>query len=120
MAQFHHRPLPDTSAFLAGRGPVTPGVGVQTEQIQIYYRREDDLRSDEQAHAHEACDEFFVVLGGSITFEIEGEEHVVRARELCHFPPGVFHRIAAVSGPLEALVMRAPSVDDKVYRPISP
>ena len=120
MPQFHHEPLPETSAFLAGRGPVTPGVGVQTEQIQIYYRRDDDLRPDEQLHAHETCDEFFVVLSGSMTFEVDGVERVVRAREFCHFPRGLFHRIAAVSRPLEALVMRAPSIDDKVYRPVNP
>lgn len=115
MTSIQHGDLPDVSAFLAGRGPVPDGA-VKTDRIQIYYRRDDDLRVDERSHAHTACDELFIVLAGSIVLDVEGREHVVGPRQFCHFPVGVFHRIVRVSGPLEAFVIRAPSVEDKVYR----
>lgn len=116
MTEFRVCDLPSGSAFLSGRGPVDPEVGVETSRLQVYYRRADDLRPDERAHAHEASDELFIVLEGSLVAEVEGSSHIVGPRQFCHFPIGVFHRIVRVVGPLEALVIRAPSVDDKVYR----
>jgi len=113
---FQVRSLPDGSAFLAGRGPVTPGVGVETAELQIYYRLADDPGVDERSHAHERSDEFFIVLSGSLVVEVEGEAHVVGPGQYCHFPIGVFHRIVRAVPPIEALVIRAPSVDDKIYR----
>lgn len=111
---FHVAKLPETSAFLAGRGPVQHKLGVTTEHVQIYYRRDDDLHIDAHAHAHAACDEFFVVLSGTMTFEVRGESYVIQAGEFCHFPAGVFHRVAQVTRPLEAFVIRAPSIPDKI------
>ena len=108
--------LPEVSAFLAGRGPVDSKLGTLSEHIQIYYRRGDDLSVDERSHAHRVSDEFFVVLSGSIVLDVEGEEVIVGPRQSCHFPVGVFHRIVDVFQPLEVLVIRAPSADDKVYR----
>ncbi len=116
MSGFHLRDLPAASGFLAGRGPVAPGTGVETTQLQVYWRRSDDVRPDERSHAHARCDELFVVLTGAIVVEVEGAEHVVGPRQFCHFPVGLFHRIVRVVPPLEALVVRAPSVDDKIYR----
>ena len=108
-------PLPVHSSFLAGRGPVDADLGVRTQHIQIYYRLDDDTSTDERAHAHTDCDEFFIVLSGAIVFDVAGQEHRVGAREFCHFPTGVFHRIRATEPPLEAFATRAPSVQDKVY-----
>ena len=116
MPEVHPINLPEISAFLAGRGPVDPKLGALSEHIQIYYRRGDDLSVDERSHAHKVSDEFVVVLTGSIVLDVEGEAVVVGPRQSCHFPIGVFHRIVEVVQPLEALVIRAPSVDDKVYR----
>ena len=84
-------------------------------KLQIYYRRGDDLSTDERSHAHTVSDEIFIVLSGSVVLDVEGEEVMVGPRESCHFPVGVFHRIVRVTQPLEALVIRAPSADDKVY-----
>jgi mannose-6-phosphate isomerase-like protein (cupin superfamily) len=114
-AGFTCRDLPEVSALLSGRGPIDPGVGVVTERVQIYWRRDDD-RIDARAHAHTACDEFFLVLQGSLVFEVEGEERVVGPRQWCHFATGTFHRISRVVPPIEAIVLRAPSVADKVER----
>ena len=116
MRSFRSRDLPAGSAFLAGRGPVDAQVGVRTERLQVYWRTGDDLRADERSHAHERSEEMFVVLRGSVVVEVEGEEHEVGPRQYGHFPVGLFHRIARVVEPLEALVIRAPSTDDKVYR----
>ena len=116
MPEVHPISLPEVSAFLAGRGPVDPKLGTLSEHIQIYYRRGDDLSVDERSHAHRTSDEFFIVLSGSIVLDVEGEELIVGPRQSCHFPSGVFHRIVEVVQPLEARVVRAPSVDDKVCR----
>lgn len=105
--------LPTTSAFLAGRGPVHPVAGVVTDRVQVYWRRPDDLRTDAAAHAHTASDELFVVLAGAIVFEVGGAEHAVGPRQVAHFPVGCLHRIVRVDGKVEALVVRAPSIDDK-------
>jgi mannose-6-phosphate isomerase-like protein (cupin superfamily) len=110
------RDLPRVSAFLAGRGPVDPAVGVVTESLQVHFRTSDDLHVDERSHAHLRCDEMFIVLEGSLVIETEGQRHVIGPRQFCHFPAGRFHRIVAVTTPIEALAIRAPSVDDKIYR----
>ena len=114
MAAFFHMPLPTSSAFLAGRGPVPEGEAVQTDRIQIYLRTGDDLSGDRSAHAHTACDEFIIVLEGSVTVEVEGRTHTIGKDEFCHFGIGQFHRIAAASADVRALVIRAPSVEDKL------
>lgn len=90
-------------------------MGVHTERIQIYYRGGDDQVVDQRSHAHTDCDEFFIVHSGAIVFDVEGEERSVGAREFCHFPVGVYHKIVRVTSPLEAWVIRAPSIEDKVY-----
>lgn len=117
MSKVQPRALPAASAFLAGRGPVDPALGIVSDQLQIYYRRGDDLSADERSHAHTVSDEIFIVLSGSVVLEVEGDGDVVVVgpRQSCHFPVGVFHRIVRVTQPLEALVIRAPSADDKVY-----
>lgn len=47
--------------------------------------------------------------------EVEGELFEVKEREFCCFPRGVLHAIKRVHSPIEMLVIRAPSVQDKVY-----
>lgn len=110
------RDIPQASAFLAGRGPVDPSVGIVTETLQVYYRTSDDLRVDERSHAHQRCDEMFIVLSGSLVIETDGGRERVGPRQFCHFPAGQFHQIVAVEAPIEVLAIRAPSVDDKMYR----
>jgi hypothetical protein len=35
--------------------------------------------------------------------------------EFCCFPAGLLHQIVAIEPPIRTLMIRAPSVDDKVY-----
>lgn len=115
MDPFTIRDLPTSSAFLAGRGPVDPAVGVVTERLQVFWRLADLRDGEARLHAHTRGDELFVVLSGFLVVEVGGAEHVVGPRQWCHFDVGVFHRIVRAEGSLEALVLRAPSVDDKAY-----
>src|SRR5262245_46893029 len=100
MGTVHMHSLPAKSAMLAGRGPVSALVGVVTDRVQIYWRTSDGVKADALSHAHERSDESFFVLTGSMTFELETGSQTVPARSFCHFPIGVFHRIASVTTPL--------------------
>jgi RimJ/RimL family protein N-acetyltransferase len=55
------------------------------------------------------------VLRGALTVDVEGQRVRVGPREFCCFPAGVFHAVVEVEPPVETLMIRAPSVDDKVY-----
>ncbi len=43
-------------------------------------------------HLHENTDDFFLVLSGEMTMDIEGKSHTVKAGELFIVPRGVTHR----------------------------
>lgn len=47
-------------------------------------------------HLHEDTDDFFLVLQGEFTMDLEGESHVVKAGEVFVVPAGVTHRPRAV------------------------
>ena len=47
-------------------------------------------------HLHEDSDDFFLVLSGEMTMDIETEAHTVKAGELFIVPRGVTHRPRAV------------------------
>lgn len=113
------RPLPDSSAILAGRGPVDPEVGEISSRLQIWYCNSAESWSDAREHAHRDADECFIVVKGTIVVEAEGVERTVGPREFCVFGRGVFHRVVRAIPPVEALVIRAPAADDKVYRDAS-
>ena len=113
MTAFHHRALPAFSTLLAGRVP-PDDVGVQSDRLQIWYNNTEVGWSDDGLHAHQRSDECFVVLRGEIVVEVEGRIVTVGAGEFCYFAPGVFHRVVEVRPPVESLMIRAPSVDDKV------
>jgi mannose-6-phosphate isomerase-like protein (cupin superfamily) len=63
----------------------------------------------------DAC---FVVLRGSLLVEVEGERVMIGPREFCCFPRGVYHSVVQVFPPVERLMIRSPSVKDKVYRTV--
>lgn len=48
--------------------------------------------------------------------EVEGERYLISEGEYCCFRAGVYHSIVEVYPPVESLMLRAPSVDDKVYQ----
>lgn len=110
-----HAKLPDHSALLSGRD--TRGDdGFRSSQLQILYRNTDASWSDPAPHMHEESDECFIVLQGAVTVEVEGNVFTVGPREYCCFPRGVYHALLESHPPVEALIIRSPSVDDKVYQ----
>ena len=66
---------------------------------------------------HLRSDECFVVLQGALIVDVAGHRHRIGAREFCCFPAGLAHAIVAVEPPVETLMIRAPSTDDKIYPP---
>lgn len=64
---------------------------------------------------HLESDECFIVLRGTLVVEVEGEQYTIGEREFCCFPRGVYHSVVEVHPPVETLMIRAPSINDKVY-----
>ncbi len=56
------------------------------------------------------------MLKGAVIVDVEGERVTVGAGEFCCFPAGVFHAVVDVQTPTETLMIRAPSVNDKIYQ----
>ena len=116
MSQFHHRKLPEYSTLLSGHSP-PDDVGFKSEHLQIWYNNTDEswISGGEVPHKHLHSDECFVVLNGSLIVEVEGERITIGPREFCCFSAGVYHSIVEIQTPVETLMIRAPSTDDKVY-----
>jgi Mannose-6-phosphate isomerase len=115
MVKFHHYSLPDSSALLSGYAPPTP-IGFQSNRLQICYFNTQKGWADPLPHAHQESDECFLVLRGKIIVDVEGECVIIGPREFCCFPRGVFHQVKEVHPPVECLVIRGPSIDDKISR----
>jgi mannose-6-phosphate isomerase-like protein (cupin superfamily) len=103
MDRFHHRKLPNHSTLLTGPRP-RDEVGFASERLQIWYNNTVETWADPAPHMHLESDECFVVLRGTLLVEF------------CCFPRGVYHSVVQVFPPVESLMIRAPSVEDKVYR----
>jgi mannose-6-phosphate isomerase-like protein (cupin superfamily)/ribosomal protein S18 acetylase RimI-like enzyme len=117
MAQFHYRKLPDFSTLLAGHAPPDE-VGFQSSRLQIWYNHTEAswVADGERPHKHLHSDECFIVLRGSLEVDVDGRRFTVGPRAFCCFPAGLYHAIVAVHPPVETLMIRAPSVTDKVYQ----
>ncbi|MBO0778219.1 MAG: cupin domain-containing protein [Ktedonobacteraceae bacterium] len=116
MPPFHHRKLPDYSTLLSGHTP-PDDIGFRSERLQIWYNNTTTGWADPAPHKHLESDECFIVLQGTITVEVEGERFIIGPREFCCFPCGVYHSVIEVDPPVESLMIRAPSINDKVYLP---
>ncbi len=116
MTKIHHKKLPDFSTVLSGNGPIDNEFGFLNKELQIWYNNTDEPWVDEKAHAHTECIECFIVTKGSILVDVDGEEVLIKEREFCYFPIGVYHRIIKVFPPVESFMIRAPSVKDKIYK----
>lgn len=116
MPRYHHAKLPEHSTLLSGRAP-RDATGFKSDGLQIWYNHTDQswVGAGETPHYHTQSDECFIVLRGELVVEVEGERFTVRPREFCCFPRGVYHAILEVRPPAETLMIRAPSVEDKVY-----
>jgi mannose-6-phosphate isomerase-like protein (cupin superfamily) len=117
MRSFHHSKLPNYSALLSGHLP-TDVVSFQSDGLQIWYNNTDKswIESSEPSHYHRESDEIFLVLKGALYVEVEGQVHRIGPREFCCFPAGQSHSIVRVEVPAETLMIRAPSIDDKVSK----
>jgi mannose-6-phosphate isomerase-like protein (cupin superfamily) len=117
MAEFHHHKLPKHSALLMGRVPQDK-TGFQSQHLQIWYNNEVKswVGNGETVHMHQNSDECFIVLKGALIVTVGGKRYTIGPREFCCFPQGIFHGIVEVKTPVETFMIRAPSVDDKVYK----
>jgi ribosomal protein S18 acetylase RimI-like enzyme len=93
-------------------------VGFQSAHLQIWYNHTDKswVGEGERPHKHLYSDECFIVLRGSLVVAVDGRHYTIGPREFCCFPVGQYHAVVAVHPPVETLMIRAPSVDDKVYQ----
>jgi len=117
MKKFHHRKLPDYSTLLSGHSP-PDGVGFKSDLLQIWFNKTNDswVGEGEKPHMHQSSDECFIVLQGSLDVDVEGEQFTIKAGEFCCFPAGIYHNILEISPPVETLMIRSPSLEDKVYQ----
>jgi predicted O-methyltransferase YrrM len=83
--------------------------------LQVWFNETTTGWADDRSHLHTASDEMFVVLEGTVVVDVGGRRVRVEAGEFCCFPAGLAHRIVSTEPPLRTLMIRAPSVDDKVY-----
>ena len=120
MTQFHHHKLPDYSTLLCGQIP-SSALSFQSKQLQIWYNHTDKswIGDGEIPHKHLQSDECFVVLCGTLIVEVNGERFSIGPREFCCFPAGLYHNIVEIHPPVETLMIRAPSINDKVYQDLS-
>jgi mannose-6-phosphate isomerase-like protein (cupin superfamily) len=115
MTKFHHQKLPNHSALLAGREPPN-ATGFRSDKLQIWYNNTDTAWKDDGLHMHLESDECFIVLKGALVVELEDKRIRIEAGEFCCFPIGVYHAVVEVETPAETLMIRAPSVNDKVNK----
>lgn len=112
--KFHHKKLPDFSTLLCGKIPPDEIV-FKTEDLQILYNNTAKPWQDVAPHYHKDSEECFVILKGAIIVEVENELVKIGEREFCYFPRGVVHSIVKTFPPIESLMIRSASIDDKVY-----
>lgn len=110
---FHYRRLPEHSALLAGRLP-PDDFAFRSDSLQVWFNETTTGWRDEVPHSHRVSDEMFVVLEGAVVVEVGGERVRVGPGEFCCFPAGQVHQVVAADPPLRTLMIRAPSIDDKV------
>lgn len=113
---FHFRKLPAFSTLLSGLAPPNK-IGFQSSHLQIWYNNTNEswVGEGERPHKHLHSDECFIVLSGELVVEVEGKRFTIGPREFCCFPAGQYHAIVEVHPPVETLMIRAPSVADKIY-----
>ncbi len=114
MTLFLHRQLPTYSTLLCGRAPRVE-YGFRSERLQIWYNHSENSWKDAGPHYHTASDEVFIMLKGRIVVEAEGKRHTLNAREYCGFPAGLAHSVLDAHPPFESLMVRAPSIEDKIH-----
>jgi len=76
----------------------------------------------EVRHFHRRAQQFFYLLAGRLTIEIEGEEHELAAGQGLHVPAAAAHQVFNRAGlPAEFLVIsQPPSHGDRIVAPEAP
>ncbi len=81
---------------------------VQSSSLSIIQEKMPPGAS-ENVHYHEAAQQFFFILKGYATFEVDGKTYDVQAGQGFHIRPKQKHRIVNKSGePLEFIVTSEP------------
>jgi glyoxylate utilization-related uncharacterized protein len=114
MPVVHHRRIPEHWAVLCGQNP-PDDFGFKTDRLQIIYNCASEPWTDEEAHAHGESDEVYIVLEGAMSIQISGRTVSVQAGELLCVPAGTVHQLVDVKTPVRSLVIRSPSVNDKLF-----
>ena len=89
---------------------------VKTEKLSIIQERMPPGTS-EARHYHTKARQFFFVLSGTATIEIDGERDVLRSHEGVEVPPNVAHQMFNLSdSDIEFIVIsHPPSHGDRVF-----
>jgi mannose-6-phosphate isomerase-like protein (cupin superfamily) len=116
-----HRKLEVTTnhwALISGRSP-TDALSFPSERLQVIYNDTSTPWQDTVAHAHREGDEIYIVLEGCMVITVDAEIFNVTAGEVLCVPAGTQHQLIRVDVPHRSLVLRSPSVDDKMVAPSS-
>jgi mannose-6-phosphate isomerase-like protein (cupin superfamily) len=111
-----HRKLEVTTnhwALISGRSP-TDALSFQSEGLQVIFNDTSTPWCDAVAHAHRESDEIYIVLDGAMVIAVDDELFNVAAGEVLCVPLGVVHQLVRVEVPHRSLVLRSPSVNDKI------
>lgn len=108
------RELPDHVEVLSGYAPPSDAC-FKSDTLQILCNTSDTPWVDDGLHAHTESDEAYIVQEGTITLDIDGEIKEVGPGSICVVGRNVFHAVIKVETPYQGLVIRAPSVQDKIY-----
>jgi mannose-6-phosphate isomerase-like protein (cupin superfamily) len=117
MTEFYHHKLPKESTLLMGQTPQSE-IGFQSQNLQIWYNNTDKswVGDGEPLHMHTDSDECFIVLKGTLIIKVNDKQYEISTHEFCCFPRGTYHGIVKIQTPIETLMIRAPSIKDKVYK----
>jgi mannose-6-phosphate isomerase-like protein (cupin superfamily) len=116
-----HRKLEVTKdhwTLISGRSP-TDELSFPSEPLQVIFNHTSTPWQDAVAHAHRESDEIYVVLEGQMAITANGELFNVAAGEVLCVPSGTVHQLLGVEVPHRSLVLRSPSVSDKMEEPPS-
>lgn len=101
---------------VCGRQPTTTD-GFRSERLQVLHWQLDENASDPAPHSHQASDEVYIVLSGSIDVVVEEDRIHVGPNEALVVGAGVVHAVVAVQYPARRLTVRGPSIPDKQSAP---
>lgn len=111
-----HRKLEVTTnhwALISGRSP-TDALSFPSDRLQVIFNDTSTPWQDSVAHAHRESDEIYIVLEGQMVVAVDGELFNVAAGEVLCVPSGTVHQLIRVEVPHRSLVLRSPSVNDKI------